>query len=175
MIPEFSRSYRLDELGGGARKVEISADAAERTALADRFDLIAIETLEVAADLVRDGEAVTVTGHLRAAVTQACVASGEPVPAEVNEPFALRFVPAHAPDDSEEEMELAEGDLDEVTYDGNAVDLGEAAAQTLALALDPFPRAPDADETLREAGVVDEEDIGPFAALKALKDKLGKD
>ena len=69
-------------------------------------------------------------------------------------------------------MELAEGELDEIDYEGSAVDLGEAAAQTLALALDPFPRSPTADEKLRAAGVIGEEEAGPFAALKALKDKL---
>jgi len=105
-------------------------------------------------------------------VIQACVASGEPVPAVIAESFTLRFVPLRAVDDPDEEMELAEDDLDEIFYEGGAVDLGEAAAQTLALALDPFPRAPDADDKLRQAGVIGEEDAGPFAALKALKDKL---
>jgi uncharacterized metal-binding protein YceD (DUF177 family) len=171
MIPEFSRPYRLDELGGGARVVTIEADEAERAALAVRFGLIQIDALAVTAELVREGGAVVATGNLRAGVVQACVASGDPVPAQIAEDFALRFLP-EAEVDGAEEIELHENDLDVVPYEGSAVDLGEAAAQTLALALDPFPRAPDAEEKLRAAGVIAEQDAGPFAALKALKDKM---
>ena len=170
MTPEFSRPYRLDELGG-ARAVSIEADEAERAALAVRFGLIAIQRLKAEAELARDGDIVTATGRLEAGVIQACVASGEPVPARIAEDFALRFVPASTESDAEE-VELEESDLDDIDYEGSSVDLGEAVAQTMALALDPFPRAPGADEKLRAAGVIGEEDAGPFAALKALKDKL---
>ena len=172
MTPEFSRPFRLDELGGSPRSVTVTAEEAERAALAQRFDLMEIQKLDASADLVRDGDIVIATGRLAAKVVQICVASGNPVPATVAEAFTLRFVPLRAVDDPDEEMELDEGDLDEIFYEGGAIDLGEAVAQTLALALEPFPRAPDADIALREAGVVGEDDAGPFAALKALKDKL---
>lgn len=171
MTPEFSRIFRLDELGGTPRAVSVTAEEGERAALATRFGLIAIGRLEASAELVRDGETVKAIGKLEAAVTQACVASGEPVPAKIVEDFALRFVPMSVQPDAEE-VELAETDLDQINYEGSAVDLGEAAAQTMALALDPFPRAAGADGKLREAGVLGEADAGPFAALKALKDKL---
>jgi uncharacterized metal-binding protein YceD (DUF177 family) len=171
MMPEFSRTYRLDEIGGAPRAVTITADETERARLAERFGLIALDLLEATAELVRDGEVVIATGKLKAEVVQACVASGEPVPAKVAEDFVLRFVP-EAEVAAAEEVELDETDLDEMPYQGSAIDLGEAAAQTLALALDPFPRAPGADDRLRAAGVIGEEDAGPFAALKALKDKL---
>lgn len=171
MTPEFSRPFRLDELGSAPRGVTIEADAAERAALAKRFGLLSIDRLSADAQLTRDGDVVRADGTLAADVVQACVASGEPVPAAIAEGFSLRFVPA-ASDPGIEEVELEESELDEVDYEGGAVDLGEAAAQTLALALDPFPRAPNADEKLRDAGVIGEEDAGPFAALKALKDKL---
>jgi len=171
MTPEFSRTFRLDELGGAPRAVSIAAEESERSALAARFGLIGIERLEASAELARDGDIVTATGKLEADVTQACVASGDPVPAKIAEDFTVRFVPAGAEPDADE-VELDEGDLDELDYEGSAIDLGEAVAQTMALALDPFPRAAGADEKLREAGVLGEEDAGPFAALKALKDRL---
>ena len=171
MTPEFARPFRLDELGGAPRAVSIAADEDERAALAARFGLIGIERLEATAELAREGDIVTATGRLEADVAQACVASGEPVPAKIAEDFALRFVPAGGQPDAEE-VELEESDLDEIDYEGGSIDLGEAVAQTMALALDPFPRAAGADEKLREAGVLGEEDAGPFAALKALKDKL---
>jgi uncharacterized metal-binding protein YceD (DUF177 family) len=134
--------------------------------------LIALDTLTAAATLTRDSATVTATGRLQAHAVQPCVASGEPVPATVVEAFTLRFEPEAPAGAGEDEIELAETDLDVVPYAGGAIDLGEAVAQTFALALDPFPRAPGADDALREAGVVSEEDLGPFAALKALRDKL---
>ena len=171
MTPEFSRPFRLDELGGAPRSVTIESTEAERAALATRFGLLSIENLSASAEMTREGEVVSAKGRLTASVVQPCVASGEPVPAIIAEDFTLRFVPAAA-DPEAEEIELDESALDEIDYEGGAIDLGEAAAQTLALALDPFPRAPGADEKLREAGVIGEGEAGPFAALKALKDKL---
>lgn len=171
MKPEFSRTFRLDELGGTPRAVSIAAEEGERAALAARFGLIGIERLQAQAELERDGDVVSATGTFEAEVTQSCVASGEPVPARIAGDFALRFVRA-GEEPCPEEVELQESELDEIDYEGSAIDLGEAVAQTMALALDPFPRAAGADEKLREAGVLGEEEAGPFAALKALKDKL---
>ena len=86
----------------------------------------------------------------------------------VDEPFDILFLPepSVAPDS---EIELSDQDCDVVFHDGAAIDLGAALADTLALSLDPYPRSPDADEALREAGVLSEEQAGPFAALAALK------
>ena len=168
--PEFSRPVRIDTLGDVPHAIAIEADKEERRALSRRFALMAIERLSAQADVTRVGEAVVVAGRLKAMVTQACVASAEPVNAIIDEPFVLRFVPEGG--GADEEIELEESDLDIIAYEGSSVDLGEAAAQTLALALDPFPRSPHADAALREAGVVDETGVGPFSALKALRDKL---
>ena len=41
----------------------------------------------------------------------------------------------------------------------------------MALAMTPFPRAPDADAQLRAAGVLSEDHASPFAVLLGLKDK----
>jgi uncharacterized metal-binding protein YceD (DUF177 family) len=172
--PEFSRLIRLDTLGTQSRVIAVEADEAERSALALRFDLVAIDRLEASAECARDGDAVDVSGALKGDVVQSCVASGEPVPARIAEPFRIRFVPAPSLEIEAEEIELSEGDCDIVAYSGGAIDLGEAVAETLALALDPFPRSPEASEALRAAGVLSEEDAGPFAALKGLKEKLTK-
>ncbi len=83
MTPEFSRIFRLDEIGDVGRRVEIEADEAERRALSERFGLIEIGRLAATAELRRDGEIVTATGRIEADVVQACVPSGDPVPAPV--------------------------------------------------------------------------------------------
>ena len=177
--PEFSRTVRVDTLGADPRRLAIEADEAERAALARRFGIPDIARLEAELSLTRTGTTVDASGTLRAEVTQSCVATGEPVPAGIEEPFRIRFAPppepAHGP---EEEIELSEKDLDIVFYEGAAVDVGEAVAETLSLALDPWPRAPGADEALKGAGVKSEQEAqaeqapGPFSALAALKDKL---
>jgi uncharacterized metal-binding protein YceD (DUF177 family) len=58
-----------------------------------------------------------------------------------------------------------------VFHDGATIDLGGAIADTLALALDPYPRSAGADEALREAGVISEAEASPFAVLARLKGK----
>lgn len=176
--PEFSRPVRVDRLGASPHALSIEAGADERAALAERFGLIGIDSLSADADLVRTGEQVTATGRLRAKVTQSCVATAEPVEEAVDEAFTIVFRPEPADIAGEEEIELSEGEMDVVFYDGAAVDLGEAVAETLSLSLDPYPRVPDADAALRQAGVKSEDEAkaesSPFAALAALKGKEGK-
>lgn len=173
LTPELSRPVRLDTLGEVPRAIRVEANEAEREALTRRFRIVAIHRLEAEAMLVRIGEAVDCEGRLVAEAVQACVASGEDVPEKIDEPFALRFVPeTGGATSADEEIELDEAELDEVTYQGGAVDVGEAVAQTLALALNPYPRAPDADEALKAAGVAGEGEQGSMAA--ALKGLLGK-
>ncbi|WP_157215467.1 YceD family protein [Flavisphingomonas formosensis] len=170
-INEFCRPYRLDTLGG-ARAVHVAADEKERAALAERFGLLSLAKLEADATLRREGDVVWAEGEATADYEQACIATGEPLPAHRLVPFRLRFVPEAQNGGGEEEIELSDEDCDTLEHDGGAIDLGEAVAQTLALAIDPFPRGPHADAALRDAGVIGEEDAGPFAALKALRDKL---
>ncbi len=168
--PEFSRPHRLDAIGEGEGRVTVTADAAERAALARRFGLIAIARLAADFAIRRDAAGVVARGTLSGAVTQACGVTGDPVPAAIEEAFDLRFLPE--PQDGADEVELSEDACDTIFYTGGAIDLGEAAAQTLALALDPFPRGPDAAAALREAGVLTEAEAaaqsGPFAALARL-------
>ena len=172
MTIEFARPQRIDTIGGEPRAVEIEADAQERAALAKRFDLIGIDRLTGSFTIRRDAAGIVVEGRVAAAVTQACSITGDPLPATVDEPVALRFVPEG--DAGQDEIELGDSDIDVIPYDGGAIDLGEVAAETMALALDPFPRGPNAEAKLKEAGVLSEEQAGPFGALAALKDKLAK-
>lgn len=174
--PEFSRTVRIDTLGEQPRAMEIAAEPAERAALARRFGLLAIDRLEADLAISRVGDEVTVHGTLQAEVVQPCVASGAPVPATLAAPFDILFRPQPASGKAEEEIELSESEMDVVFYDRAEIDVGEAVAETLSLGLDPYPRSPEADAILREAGVKreGEEEKGPFAALAGLKDQLKK-
>ncbi len=169
--PEFHRPERVDMIGEGARSITVTADPAECAALADRFGLIEVTSLVGAFSLKRDPDGIVAQGRVTAHVVQACVVTGEGVPASIDEPVALRFVDDENPEG--DEIELTADALDVIPYSGGAIDLGEAAAETMALALDPFPRSPNAQATLKAAGVLREEDVGPFSGLAALKAKLG--
>ncbi|MET0240495.1 MAG: YceD family protein [Sphingobium sp.] len=169
--PEFSRPVAIDRIGGDTRPQSIAADEAERLALARRFRLRAIDRLEASYTLMPDAEAWLATGTLSASVVQACAATGQDVPESVETPFSIRFVAEAAV--SEEEVELSEDDCDVMTVEDGRIDMGEAAAQTLALNLDPYPRAPDADAFLKEMGVKQEGEAGALAGLKDLLAKKG--
>jgi uncharacterized metal-binding protein YceD (DUF177 family) len=171
--PEFSRPVRADTIAAAPREMAVEADEAERAALSRRFGLVAIHRLAADARLSRSGETIMAEGRLHAAVTQSCVATAAPVEAALDEPFRILFRP-HPTPAAEDEIELDAGELDVVFYDGAAIDLGEAIAETLSLSLDPWPRVANADEALKAAGVKDESEVGPFAALAGLKDKIGK-
>ncbi|MGV3554855.1 MAG: YceD family protein [Croceibacterium sp.] len=162
---EFSR--RVDLRGIRDEPLRIEATEEERTALARRFDLVAIERLEATVSFEVEGENVDVAGTLEADVVQSCAVSGDDLPVTIRERLVLRFVPETPI--LEEEIELEEADLDEIPYSGTTFDLGEAVAQSLALAIDPFATGPDADRVRREKGLSDEAASGPFAALAALK------
>ncbi len=168
-MSEFSRIY--DSRNLPADPVRIEADAEERAALATRFDLVAVHSLIAECSMVPDGKAIVANGRMTADVVQSCAVSGEDLPQHIAEAIALRFVPEGAPPRPDEEVELDAGDCDEITMQGTSIDLGEAVAQSLALAIDPFATGPQAEEARRKAGLVDEAASGAFAALAALRKK----
>ncbi len=162
MTPEFSRPFRAHDVGGVTRQQMIEADADERTALAARFGLPALDRLTAAIELRREAAGIRVTGQVHASGDQACVATAEPVPFLITEPLAL-LLTEHSPEG--DEIELADTDLDAEPLVGDIIDLGEIAAQAFALALDPYPRS-----TAAAPGVITEDQAraasSPFSVLK---------
>jgi Large ribosomal RNA subunit accumulation protein YceD len=165
--PELSRMIKTRPLPGGPVVIEASPD--ERAALAARFGLGAVESLRAEVSLEQRPRAIRVTGRLRAAIQQPCAVSGEDFPATIDEPIDLRFAEAgqRAPSETEE-IELEADDCDEIEYAGDMFDLGEAVAQTLGLAIDPYAEGPNADAARKAAGIVLEgEQLGPLADMLA--------
>lgn len=165
--PEFPRVIPLDRIGARPMTHRIEATEDERKALAARFGLISIARLTAEAALSREGDTVRANGRVAGEAEQSCVVTSQPLPVTIDEAFELRFV-REAPVAEGEEIELREDECDTMFFDGRAVDLGEAAAASFALALDPFPRAPDAEAALREAGVLGEDEARPISALAGL-------
>jgi len=176
--PEFSRLVPTGSVDRRGYVQTIEATEAEGAALAVRFDLISVDRLTASIRLrpINGGTAIRLDAHLEAAVVQRCIVTLAPVPATLAEDFALVYS-AEA---------RADGDLD-VAFDdevmepieGDAIDVGEAVAQQLALALDPYPRAPGATpESLDGAPSGLSEDApsrdGAFAALARWRDMAGR-
>lgn len=158
---EFHRPIPIDRVGPRGLDVTVEATAAECAALAERMNLPALRALTCVFHLSREGQTrVLAEGHLRADVVQTCVITMEDFDASLEEVFRVRFVPAG---EEREEIDLEEDD--EVPFEGATLDLGEAAAEQLGLALDPYPRAPGA-----ELPEIDEDaEAHPFGALGNLK------
>lgn len=167
--PELARMIKARPLPGEPVVIEATPD--ERAALARRFALGAVEALRAEVALEQKPRAIRATGRLKAAIMQPCAISGEDFPVTIDEPVDLRFVeenPRPVSADEEIELELEADDCDEIGYSGDMFDLGEAVAQTLGLAIDPYAEGPNADAARKAAGIVAEgEQDGPLAALLA--------
>lgn len=162
---EWQVVVQLAKLSPRPQDYRLTAPAAARAALATRFGLESIDRLEAQVSVARTGAGARATGRLVADVLQSCVVSREPVPAHVEEALDLRFEPL----ESEcEEIELEADALDMMPVEGDAIDLGEALAQALAVALDPYPRAaPEVLANVRGLLLSEEEAAAQEAAAKA--------
>lgn len=159
MTPELSRPISVARIGAAPLEATIAATEAECGSLAARMGLPAIESVECRFLLRREADVVMAEGDLRARVVQVCVVSLDEFEGHVEETFAVRFVPAG----TEAEAITPESE-DEIPYEAGMIDLGEAAAQQLALALEPYPRKPGvALEAEPQAPAT------PFAALASLR------
>ncbi len=144
--PEFSRPVAADRIGRDDYKVAIEAGPAERAALAARFGLVSLEALTARCRLRQvAGGMIELKASFEADVTQLCVVTLEPFPARVADEFTQRYaldpLRFRKLADEHEMFDPEADDPPEALEDGG-IDLGEAVAQQLAVALDPFPRAP---------------------------------
>jgi uncharacterized metal-binding protein YceD (DUF177 family) len=161
--PEFSRLVPLARIGREPLQQDIEASPQEREALARRFDLLSLDRLSAAVVLRRRGpSAILLEARFEAAFTQECIISLEPVAGSVSESFALRYGP---PEAASRELELTSEEDAFEPLDGEAIDIGEAVAQELSLALPTAPRLPDA---VIEEAAGEKTDDGPFASLRRL-------
>ncbi|MGH6802496.1 MAG: YceD family protein [Methyloceanibacter sp.] len=169
-----SRTLRVDEIRDGASG-EIAVTKAEMNAIAGMLDLVVLEGLTFNYRLNHGGGGrLRLTGRLRANVTQTCVVSLDPVEARLDVPAEVDFWPAALIEElersAEEEGSLGLLDWPEAVVDGK-IDLGPVIYETLATALEPYPKREGASfdwsqGPSEEAGSAKS---GPFAALAALK------
>ncbi len=191
---EFSRLVSAAGLGQGERRLTLEASEAERSELAGRFGIPALESLS--ADIVltvdyggdggRQVRQVKAVGMLSARVVQACVVSLEPVTTTIDAAFERLFVEGAAagglegwegsPEDEEIHLEQDQKEFPDTMTDG-FFDLGEALAEQLALEIPPFPRAETAVFKENPAGAEPKKGRegektkggNPFAVLEKLR------
>lgn len=173
--PPLSRNLRVDDIEEG-EDYATEAGATERKAIADLLDLIALDDFRFAGTFHFGGEGrLLVNGTLSAGLTQTCVVSLAPVKAAIEVPIEAEFWP-------EDRIEALAATADEATSHGildwpepiadGKIELGPLLYETLATALDPYPRADGVsfEWTEAPAALGAERPESPFAALSRLKD-----
>jgi uncharacterized metal-binding protein YceD (DUF177 family) len=157
---------------------DIEADQAIRHAIADVGGLREVLSAQASFDVTpKSGGRFHVSGQVRARIGQTCVVTLDPIESDIDEAIDLVFAPPEQVPQMAalvDEAEHGDGETPDPPepIENGIIDLGRLATDALYLAIDPYPRKPDAVfEPLVEA--VDPEDH-PFAALKALKVKPKK-
>lgn len=161
----------VDDIPETGLHIEAEAPAEVRAQLVKLANLRDLPRLSAVFDLSRRGGGVHVAGQVKARVGQTCVVTLEPLENDLDEPINVLFAPPldaaakdvgadHKTGDEEPPEPLTEG----------KVDLGAIATEFLLLGIDPYPRKAGAEFAAVKTA---DDSVRPFAALEALKKRLG--
>lgn len=169
--PLFDAIVRIDRLPASGRDLQVSLDEPTREALAQVLKISAVETFEASLIVAPLRGGLRAQGRLSARIIQPSVVSFEPVTQDVDEPIDRVFLPEAADrkptPGSEIFVDLEDDDFPD-HINGPEVDLSALLIETLALAIDPYPRL--LGEGVETLGLdVQPEEPSPFAALAKLK------
>ena len=172
MTSPLNWTHAISAIGDSAIAENRRATAAERTALAAALDVISCDDLTARYDIRPLGRGrFRLTAEIEAEITQACVVTLDPVAARITERLSAEFRPeedAGLEADGGERGVLAGDDIEPI-HDG-LIDAGRLVFELLSAAIDPYPRAPDAEFQWQDPMAGDDaESRGPFAALARLK------
>ncbi len=175
--PEFSRIVKLSDIPPKGVEMTIEADENERQRLSQRFGLVGLPHLSAHIRLFPVKDLFRLEGRVTAVAVQSCVVTLEPVESKIEEDFSRLYgtdqalSAAMAALEVEIDIDPEAEDLPDPIQDGG-IDIGEAAAEELALNLDPFPRKPGASlDGSPFAAKPEERKNSPFAGLSKLRDK----
>lgn len=168
-----SRKRRIIDIEDNAPQT-IEATKEEREAIKTLLDLVALDSLRFDYRLRRGGGGrVHLSGRLTANATQTCVVSLEPLEASINIPVEMEFWPeslvAELERKADDPGQAGLAEWPEAIVDGT-LDLGRVVYETLATALEPYPRKEGATfKWSEDAGASEASKPGPFDALEQLK------
>jgi uncharacterized metal-binding protein YceD (DUF177 family) len=152
---------------------DLKADQAVREAMAELAGLREILSASASLDVTPTGGGrFHVAGRVRARIGQTCVVTLDPIENDIDEPIDLIFAPPdQIPELADLVDEAAESEAEvpdpPEPIEHGVIDLGRVATDAMFLAIDPYPRKPDA--VFEEMVVAPDPEDHPFAALKALK------
>lgn len=169
----------VDDIQAEPRRYRLEASEAERAELVTRFKIVGLDALSAEVQVRADAkaDAIRITGHLDAVLTQRCVVTLEDVAETVSEPFELILVsPETADRFDEDELYLDPEAPDYDAFEGDTLPLGEIVAQTLSVLMNPYPKKDGAEVAVPKGAQVSvNEEPGkkpnPFAVLSKLRDK----
>jgi hypothetical protein len=170
----FSRPVLLADASQLTGRIEASEQ--ERAALAQLMGIENLETFTFDYTLKPiAGDRFRLTGTLRAALTQACILTLEPVSERIDEAVSIECWPEEmmaARDQTEQTIDPADiGTEPPVAILNGKVDVGATAAEILASAIDPYPRKEGAEFDWNDPKDAGGEALSPFAQLAKLKSK----
>jgi uncharacterized metal-binding protein YceD (DUF177 family) len=169
-----SQSYNLARLGNAGETVVITADEAQRAAIAKWAGILSLESFEATVEIKkRDASRFDLAFHLTADLAQACVVSLEPVPGRIDHRFnrELHFIGPtrhkQIADDSVPELVLDIEEEGPEVIESLHYDLAGPILEEFVLSLEPYPRRPGVEFAPQS----DQQDRpeSPFAVLKTLK------
>jgi uncharacterized metal-binding protein YceD (DUF177 family) len=174
MTEPLAWTHRASEIPDTGLRVSKAATEAERLALAEALEVLSCEAAKVDYTIrAIGGGQCRMSGEVSARLTQACVVTLEPLSTELKEGFEVEFWPPDVvPGVPSAEVEVS-GLRDIEPIEHGTMDAGRIVFETLAAAIDPYPRKEGAELEWRdEDGEWSEPGSGnPFAKLKALKKK----
>ena len=159
---------------------DIAPEPGEKPAIAAFLGLEALRDLRFRGELApADDDGWRLEGRLQAEIVQNCVVTLAPVTGTIDQPVARDYVPEESFSLSSD-MDLDPEAADDPDPFGATVDPGLLALESLALAIDPYPRAPGVppakfEATPPGAAPLADPDLKPFAKLAVLKEKFGED
>ena len=192
MENEWSHFLDVDQLEAPGEKITLSPNEEESARLAQRLDLISIESLTATLDIKYSSgsNVVSIKGNINADIVQKCVVSLKPVSEHIEDDFEAWYADkesvvtlARKKQDrdakgGQSEVKMLDESQDPEPIINGKIDLGELITQYLSLSINPYPHAEGVEEQAnKEYGSNSGDDHeakidNPFAALKDWKSKL---
>lgn len=177
----FSFQVKVGHVVSKSVSITLEADEKEREGLAKLWKIVGVKSLK--ADLKmsrwkRDG--LRIAGTFVGELVQDCVVSLKPIPTRIEDEFVNHFVPDTSKLARQDNLQNGEVIIDidgpdiPDTFTGNTIDIAAVVTEFAAMAIDPYPRDPEAEiaEKFQRGSDDDDKSPSPFAALASIKSEL---
>ena len=183
LTPEFSFLVDCKKLQGIGKTIQIEASTVELEAIANRFELLSLDSLKLDALVSRkSAKVIHLVCNFKAEYRQKCIVTLKPLKKEIDCSFQRIYSP------SEVDCFKHESEPQEINVENSRdfqeqpdplingfFDLGESVTEQLSLEIDPFPRSAGVkfnEFSCYQSKQNSEQNINPFSILEQLKKKL---